>query len=560
MRDLKEDLIKSNYLFKNEKDSKDVFKRVAKALSGKDEAREKRLYSYMVDEKFMFATPILANIGTDRGLPISCFVNEVADNREGIFSTYNEINHLSSDGGGIGTCWSIVREIGSTITNKGKSSGVIPFIKVTESLAGAVSQGGLRRASQAAYLHISHPEIEEFISIRREFGADLSRRCPHLHHGVIINDKFMQAVINNDTYQLISPKDNKAVKNIQARGLWFKILKTRIETGEPYIIFEDNVNKNLPKYYKDNNYKINTSNLCTEIFQHTSTDKTAVCALGSINLVKWDLIKDDDLFFKDIIFAMNEVLNEFVAKVKDKPAYSKALKSVCEERNIGIGVMGYHSYLQSKMIPFGSVASMSLTKLIFKEIKAKVDLYADEYAIMNVSRVNVLKTAIAPTSSISIICGTVSAGIEPYISNIFTHKLGTGSYIVKNPYLDKYLIDNKLDYLWDNILQDNGSVKNIKEIPQEVKEVFETAFEIDQRWIIKLAALRQPYIDQGQSLNLFLQGNIHKQTLNDLHIDAWKQDIKSLYYVRSTSVKEVGLSKKIEREIIKEYDECLACQ
>lgn len=557
---ISEDLVKSNYLYKDEQNALDMFKRVAKALST-DNAMEQRIFGYLKDHKFMFATPVLANIGTDRGLPISCYVNEVDDSREGIFSTYNEISWLSSEGGGIGTYWGNVREIGAAISNKGVSSGIIPFLKVTESLSGAVSQGGLRRASQAVYIKINHPEIDEFLSLRRENGADLNRRCIQLHHGVILDDKFMKAVIDGDEYELVSPKTGQVTNRVSARSLWFKLLTTRIETGEPYIVFEDNVNKALPKYYKDKGYKITLSNLCTEIFQHTSKDKTAVCALGSINLDKWDEVKDDDTFFKDIIIAMNNVLEEYVDKVRGKSVFSKAVASVLEERNIGIGVMGFHTLLQSRMIPFESSTAISLSNKIFKTISDKLRVISTQIND-GVTPKNVMRMAIAPTSSISIICGCVSAGIEPIIANIFTHKIGTGSYVVKNPHLDAYLKDNNLEHLWDVILQNEGSVQGIDVLPQEVKDVFKTAFEIDQRYIIEAAGLRQEYICQGQSVNIFLKSDVHKQTIHDLHILAWKKGLKSLYYCRSKNPKVVGLSKSVEREIIPELpqDECVACQ
>lgn len=551
MTDIGLKMLKESYLYGLEKTPEDLFNRVCGALAN-DEAHKQRLISYMQDEKFFFATPILANAGTDRGLPISCYVNEVHDSRKSIFKIYEENFWLGSDGGGIGTDWSAVREIGSEIANRGKSSGIIPFIKISDSTTLGVSQGGLRRASQAVYLDISHPEIEEFIDIRKDDGADKNRRSINIHHGVKIPNAFIDAVINLEKWNLVSPKDGKVVKTVDAFNLFSKLLTTRMERGEPYIFFTDNVNDRLPAKYVENGWKVNLSNLCTEILQHTTEDKTAVCALGSINLVKWDEIEKDDQFFEDIVDAMNNILDLFIELVKDEPAYAKALESVENERNIGIGQMGWHSLLQQKHIPFESAVAVSLNHRISKRIQEAVEL-------ASYGRNNLLQ-AIAPTSSISILCGEVSPGTDPFIANAYTQKLGVGSFICKNPILDSYLAKHKKQDDWKSIIKHNGSVQHLDWMDQTTKDVFKTAFELDQRWIIEHAAVRLDYVDQGQSTNLFLTSDVEKQYLMDLHILANKKGLKTLYYMRSTAPERVGLSGEIKREVIKQYDECLSCQ
>lgn len=407
-------MLKSSYMSDGEISVADVFKRVAKGVSGRNSDLESRIYNYLNNEWFMFATPILANIGTDRGLPISCYINEVDDSKQGIFSKYNENFWLGATGGGIGTDWSKVREINCPVANKGKSSGIIPFIKISDSTVLAVSQGGLRRAAQAVYLDISHPEIEEFIDLRREEGADNNRRSRNIHHAVKLSDEFMEAVLNQKEWKLVSPKTGKVTKVLDAFNLFAKILTTRMERGEPYIFFSDNVNRSLPEYYTQKGYKVNLSNLCTEILQHTSSDKTAVCALCSLNLAKWDEWKDNEQFYEDIVIAMNNVLDVFVSQASQYPPLRSAINSVLEERNIGIGVMGFHTLLQNKMIPFESSVATSVNRNVFSKISSKVEKYSKELnPNQNGQPYNVLRMAIAPTSSISIVCGEVSAGIEP---------------------------------------------------------------------------------------------------------------------------------------------------
>lgn len=553
---LQEKMFEINYLYGNEKTKYDVFRRVAKAISLGDGEFEQRLYQYLVNEYFCFATPILANIGTDRGLPISCFVNEVEDSRKGIFDVYQENAWLGSDGGGIGTDWSKVRAVGESISNKGSSSGIIPFIKVSDSYSLAVSQGGLRRASQAVYLDVSHPEIVEFIDIRKDDGADKNRRSLNVHHGVKLSNAFMQAVKNDKSWDLISPKTGEVVKTIDAFSLFVKILTTRMERGEPFIFFTDNVNAHKPEAYVREGKEIKLSNLCTEILQYTDAETTAVCCLGSINLVNWDVVKDNPNFFMDITKALDNVLEIFI-NTADPIIYKKAIKSVKTERNIGIGVMGYHSLLQMQKIPYESSRAISLNRSIFQTISQKVKEASIALNAPSLTPKNTLRLAIAPTSSISILCGGVSAGIEPLISNIYTHKVGVGSFICKNPILEKYIAENGSPSDWDIIIRDGGSVANIAWMPQEIKDVFKTAYELDQAWVLEHAKYRQEFICQGQSTNLFLRHDVSKRELFNLHVKAWESGLKTLYYLRSDSPLKVNLGKAIEREII---PECLSCQ
>lgn len=560
MTELGFEMLKSSYMSDGEKTAEDVFARVARGVSGRNPELEKRICDYLKNEWFMFATPILANIGADRGLPISCYINEVADSKEGIFSKYNENFWLGATGGGIGTDWSQVREINCPVANKGKSSGVIPFIKISDSTVLAVSQGGLRRAAQAVYLDMSHPEIEEFIDVRREEGADNNRRCRNIHHAVKLSDEFMEAVLNQKEWNLISPKTGRVTKTLDAFNLFTKLLTTRMERGEPYIFFSDNVNKNLPKYYTENGYKVNLSNLCTEILQHTSPEKTAVCALCSLNLAKWEEWRDDEQFYTDVVTAMNNVLDVFVSEASKYEPLRSAINSVIEERNIGIGVMGFHTLLQSKMIPFESALATGLNRRVFSTISSKIE---EASKALNPKQdgepYNVLRTAIAPTSSISIICGEVSAGIEPLLANAFAHKLKVGTFIVKNPALIKFLKDMNREDCWASIIENGGSVQHLDWLSDFEKDVFKTAYEIDQRWIIEHASVRQQWVDQGQSLNLFLESTEHKQRIFDLHVLAWRKGLKTLYYLRSSAPKRASVGGEKQREKIN-YDECLSCQ
>ena len=556
-----------------------LFQRVSSTYADNQEHAQ-RLYEYMSNLWFMPATPILANGGTTRGLPISCFLNKVEDSMPMIDALFRENFNLSYHGGGIGTDWSLVRSIGMPIKNRGKTSGVIPFVKVQDSFSLAVSQGGIRRGTTAAYLHISHPEIEEFIDIRRPTGGDTNRRCLNVHHSVIIPDDFMQAVQNGNDWELIDPHTKQVTNKMPARDLWIKILSARIETGEPYIIFENNAQRNLSKVYELNNLKPTQSNLCSEIFLHTGLDylqkqRTAVCCLSSLNLEYYDEWKNDPIFIEDIMRFLDNVLQDFIERAPD--TMKNAKYSATRERSVGLGVMGFHSFLQSKMTPIEGVAAKSWNKQIFKHIREKCDIANEklgnekgvcpdaEHLGIKARFANMM--AVAPTASISIIAGNSSPGIEPFAANCYTHKTLSGSFIVRNKYLKKLLEEKGFDNdkTWSLIAMNEGSVQHLDCLTPEEKAVFKTAIEINQMWLVDHAADRQIFIDQGQSLNIFLPSDIEKKKLHEIHFSAWKRGVKSLYYCRSQSLQRAEKVPEKMEEVKAEYtlpnqDECLACQ
>lgn len=577
-------LLQDRYLLDGET-PQDMFKRVANAYAdNKDHAQ--RLYEYMSKLWFMPATPVLANGGTERGLPISCFLNEVQDSMKGIADIFYENTFLASGGGGIGTYWGNVRSINESIKDRGTSSGIIPFIKMQDSASLAISQGAIRRGSSAAYLDISHPEIEEFIDIRRPTGGDPNRRSLNVHHGVCISDAFMQAVQDGAKWELKSPVNGKTTGTVEARDLWIKILNARIETGEPYILYGDTVNKNLSPVYKAMNekygLKVKTSNLCSEITLFTGKDqlekqRTAVCCLSSLNLEYYDDWKNDPLFIEDIMNFLDNVLEDFITRAPD--AIQNAKYSAIRERSVGLGVMGFHSFLQKKNTPIEGVAAKSWNKQIFKHIREKTDEASKKIAeekgpCPDAKELGIMerfanKIAIAPTASISIIAGNTSPGIEPFAANCFTQKTLSGSFIVKNKYLENLLKikGSNNDKIWSSIALNEGSVQHLDFLTPEEKDVFKTAIEINQMWLIEHAADRQEFICQAQSLNIFIPANISKKTLHDLHFLAWKKGVKSLYYCRSISLQRPekapgSIQEKPSEALVQtpQYDECLSCQ
>ncbi|HEX8840959.1 MAG TPA: ribonucleoside-diphosphate reductase subunit alpha, partial [Sphingomicrobium sp.] len=539
--------LRDRYLLPGES-YQDLFARVAAAYAD-DADHAQRVYDYISKLWFMPATPVLSNGGTGRGLPISCYLNSVDDSLEGIVGTWNENVWLASRGGGIGTYWGRVRGIGEPVGLNGKTSGIIPFVRVMDSLTLAISQGSLRRGSAACYLDISHPEIEEFLEIRKPSG-DFNRKALNLHHGVLVTDEFMQAVRDGAEFMLRSPRDGSERGTVDARSLFQKLVETRLATGEPYIIFIDAVNKAMPKHHRDLGLKVSTSNLCSEITlptgrDHLGADRTAVCCLSSLNLETWDEWNKDKQFIEDVMRFLDNVLSDYIARAPDEMARAKY--SAERERSVGLGVMGFHSFLQARSIPFEGAMAKSWNLKIFKHIRAQVDqasmMLAKERgpcpdaADMGVMERFSCKMAIAPTASISIIAGGTSACIEPIPANIYTHKTLSGSFSIKNPYLEKMLKEKAKDsqQVWSSILEQGGSVQHLDFLTQEEKDVFKTSFEIDQRWLLELAADRTPYIDQAQSLNLFIPADVDKWDLMMLHFRAWEQGIKSLYYLRSKS-------------------------
>ncbi|MDF0541856.1 ribonucleoside-diphosphate reductase subunit alpha [Sphingobium sp. H39-3-25] len=583
LTDFGKETLQDRYLLPGES-YQDLFARVAAAYAD-DQAHAQRIYDYISRLWFMPATPVLSNGGTGRGLPISCYLNSVSDSLEGIVATWNENVWLASRGGGIGTYWGNVRGIGEPVGLNGKTSGIIPFVRVMDSLTLAISQGSLRRGSAACYLDVSHPEIEEFLEIRKTSG-DFNRKALNLHHGVLLTDEFMEAVRDGTDFHLRSPKDQSIRGTVNARALFQKLVEVRLATGEPYIVFNDTVNRTMPKHHRDLGFKVSTSNLCSEItlptgVDHLGNDRTAVCCLSSLNLETWDQWNGEKQFIEDVMRFLDNVLQDYIDRAPDEMARAKY--SASRERSVGLGVMGYHSFLQARLIPFESAMAKSWNLKMFKHINTQVNeasmMLAHERgpcpdaADMGVMERFSCKMAIAPTASISIICGGTSACIEPIPANIYTHKTLSGSFSIKNPYLEKLLIEKSKDStnVWNSILENGGSVQHLEFLSQEEKDAFKTSFEIDQRWLLELAADRTPYIDQAQSLNLFIPADVEKWDLLMLHFRAWELGVKSLYYLRSKSVQRAGFAGGVEADNTSEapkfeigestdYDECLACQ
>ena len=583
LTDFGKETLQDRYLLPGES-YQDLFARVADAYAD-DQDHAQRLYDYISRLWFMPATPVLSNGGTGRGLPISCYLNSVDDSLEGIVGTWNENVWLASRGGGIGTYWGAVRGIGEPVGLNGKTSGIIPFVRVMDSLTLAISQGSLRRGSAACYLDISHPEIEEFLEVRKPSG-DFNRKALNLHHGVLITDEFMEAVRDGREFNLRSPKDQSVRGTVDARSLFQKLVETRLATGEPYIIFIDQVNRMMPKHHRDLGLKVSTSNLCSEITlptgrDHLGNDRTAVCCLSSLNLETWDEWNGDKRFIEDVMRMLDNVLQDYIDRAP--PEMARAKYSASRERSVGLGVMGFHSFLQARGLPFEGAMAKSSNLRIFKHIRAQVDqasmLLANERgpcpdaADQGVMERFSCKMAIAPTASISIICGGTSACIEPIPANIYTHKTLSGSFSIRNPHLEALLVDKakNSDNIWNSILERGGSVQHLDFLTQDEKDVFKTSFEIDQRWLLELAADRTPYIDQAASLNLFIPADVEKWDLLMLHYRAWELGIKSLYYLRSKSVQRAGFAGGVEADNTIEapkfelgettdYDECLACQ
>jgi len=566
------------YMIEGEKSPQDAFARAAKAFSD-DDAHAQRLYDYASKLWFMFSTPVLTNGGTDRGMPISCFLNHVEDSRRGITSHYTENAFLSSVGGGIGGNWSKVRGVGSSTSNGSESTGVIPFLKVVDGEMLAFSQGITRRGSYAAYLDISHPEVEEFLDIRKPTGGDINRRSINLHHAVVITDDFMRLIEGatreehfNDDWDLIDPHTNEVVSTVSAKTLWVKLIQNRVETGEPYIMFKDTVDKGVPEFQRDLGLEVHHSNLCSEITLATDVDRTAVCCLSSVNLEEYDEWKDDELFIPDLIRMLDNVLEYFIANAPQE--LHRAVYSAKQERSLGLGAMGFHAHLQRHSIPFESAIAKAKNRNMFRSIKEKAyaatKLLAEErgecpdavgYGIRNSHLL-----AIAPNASSSIICGNTSPSIEPYRANAFVQKTKTGSSLLKNEYLEHCLDDLGMntEEIWQDIIIHDGSVQHLEFLDQDTKDIFKTGVELDQKWLIEFAADRQEYICQSQSLNLFFPANVSKQELHAVHMMAWKKGVKTLYYCRSEAIKRPD---KVSDEALRQYifdsisdEACLACE
>jgi ribonucleoside-diphosphate reductase alpha chain len=545
------------------------FARVSAGIARGDKELAQSLYDLMSKNWFMPATPVLTNSATSRGAQISCFLNTVGDSISDIFKTYEENAFLAKGGGGIGTNWSEVRGHNSKLSSGGKSTGTVPFLKVMDSATLAVSQGNTRRGAAAVYMDISHPDIEEFIDIRKPTGGDDNRRCLNLHHGVTITDEFMRCVKAKIKFDLLCPHSGEVVKSVDATEMWRKILKNRVETGEPYILFIDTVNKTIPQHHKDKGLFVKQSNLCSEITLPTNRERTAVCCLGSLNLERWDEWKDEaESVLYAAVKALDNVLDNFIYGV-DSRDYKRAIQSATQERSIGLGVMGWHGLLLKNRMPFESVQARSLNKIVFSTIhkyakQASVNL-ADERGVCpdggNQRNSNVI--AIAPTANISVICGGATPCVEPIAGNAYLQKTLSGSFLVKNLQLEQLLDEkgqNKPE-IWRKIIEDKGSVRNLDFLTDEEKKIFKTGYELDMKELVIQAADRQKYICQSQSLNLFLKSPISGKQLNDVHVLAHELGVKSLYYLRSESVIEAdSVDNTAVRRQVSIGEECSVCQ
>jgi len=559
-----------------------------------------RLYEYSSDLWFMFSTPILSNGGTNRGLPISCFLNYVPDSRDGLSSHYDENIWLASSGGGIGGYWGDIRSNGIATANNSRSTGSIPFMKVVDSQMLAFNQGVTRRGSYASYMDIDHPEIEEFINIRKESGGDINRKCLNIHNGVNLTNEFLQAVQEDNDWRLIDPKTGEAVKTVSARDLWWQIINARAETGEPYMVNIDTCNEFLPKEQKALGLDIKQSNLCSEITLPTNEERTAVCCLSSVNLEHYDDWSTNESFIQDLITMLDNVIQHFIDNAIDttelgdynanfkrfkshiregKEGFTKSSFSAYRERSLGLGAMGFHAYLQKNNITFEGIFATGFNNKAFSHIKSKsvdaskvlAETRGEAPDITGSGMRNAHLMAIAPNASSSIICGGTSPSIEPYRANIFTHKTLSGSYQVKNKYLDKVISkkkENKIE-IWKEITANKGSIQSMDIFTDKEKEIFKTADELNQIWIVEHAHMRQQYVCQSQSVNLFFVSpkatenqDVHDeylQYLNDVHWYAMHK-LKSLYYFRSESARDAeNVNIKIPR-INLEDTECIACE
>ena len=562
-----------------------------------------RLYEYSSKCWFMFSTPILSNGGTSRGLPISCFLNYVPDSLDGLADHYVENIWLASSGGGIGGYWGDIRSNGISTTHGSKSTGSIPFMHVVDSQMIGFNQGITRRGSYAAYMDIWHPEIEEFINMRKESGGDIHRKNLNLHNAVNVNKEFLKAVEEDAEYRLVDPKSKEAVKVVNARDLWWQLINARAETGEPYIVNIDNCNAALPQKQKDLGLEIKQSNLCSEITLPTNEERTAVCCLSSVNLQYFDKWSKNEQFIDDLITMLDNVIQHFIDNSIDttqlgeynanfkrfkkyikegKEGFTRAAYSAYRERSLGLGAMGFHAYLQQNNIPFEGIFASGFNHKVFQHIKVRATEASSRLAeergeapdIGGSGMRNAHLLAVAPNASSSIICGGTSPSIEPYRANVYTHKTLSGSYQVKNKYLEKLLKSKgikgkELESLWKDIAGHDGSVQHLDILSDEEKAVFKTANEINQIWVVEHAYKRQEFICQSQSVNLFFvlpkateSQEVHDeymQYVNDVH---WygANRLKSLYYLRSNAARNAeNVNVKIPRIKLDDV-ECIACE
>jgi ribonucleoside-diphosphate reductase alpha chain len=603
LNDFSLNTLKDRYFWEDETHAQEAFARASvysatyRGVTDFDLAQ--RLYDYASKSWFMFSTPLLSNGGTTRGLPISCFLNFVPDSRGGLSSHYDENIWLTSSGGGLGGYWGDVRSNGVSTANGSQSTGSIPFMHVVDSQMLAFNQGVTRRGAYAAYMDINHPEIEEFIAMRKTTGGDLNRKCLNLHNGIVLSDEYLYAVEHDLPWRLIDPKSKQAVKTISARDLWWQLVHTRAETGEPYIVNTDRCNEYLPQQQKDLGLTVRQSNLCSEITLPTSEERTAVCCLSSVNLEYFDEWKEEENFISDLVTMLDNTLEHFIGNAVDeyphkpvdtleefmgyvdkiKAGFAKAAYSAYRERAIGLGAMGFHSYLQRNGLSFEGMYAASFNNRAFKHIKERATEASRSLAgsrgeapdMAGSGLRNSHLLAIAPNASSSIICGGTSPSIEPTRANIFTHKTLSGSYRVKNKYLEQLLESKGInnEKTWKDISAAQGSVEGLTALSEEEKNTFKTAPEINQIWVIEHAYQRQPYVCQSQSVNTFFEpppSNAPQEThdeyleyVNNVH---WvgANLLKSMYYYRTTAARNAeNVNVKIPR-INLEDGECLSCE
>jgi ribonucleoside-diphosphate reductase alpha chain len=570
--------LQESYMKEDETSPQHRFAFVSKSF-GSNPEHAQRLYEYSSKHWLSYSTPILSFGRSKRGMPISCFLNYIEDTAEGLVDNLSETNWLSMLGGGVGIGFGIRAA-------DDKSTGVMPHLKIYDASSLAYRQGRTRRGSYAAYLDISHPDVIGFLEMRKPTG-DPNQRCLNLHHGINITDDFMHIIEkcmldpeSDDSWTLKDPHSGEVREVVSAKTLWQMILELRMHTGEPYIHFIDTSNRELPQFLKDKGLKVHQSNLCSEIILPTNEERTAVCCLSSLNLETYDEWKDEKLFLKDVAEMLDNVLNYFIANAPD--AIARAKYSAERERSIGIGALGFHAYLQRNGIAFEGVMAKVANNRIFSTIRKGLDAANHELGSERGEAPDAAGTgrrfshlmAIAPNASSSIIMGNTSPSIEPYRANAYRQDTLSGSFLNKNRWLDKIIREkskDEQDYadIWSSIIANDGSCQHLDILSDDERDVFKTSMEIDQRWVIDLAADRQAYIDQAQSLNLFFRPDAHIKYIHAIHYMAWKKGLKTLYYCRSEKIgKADKVSKKIERNVIKELDmtqiaqgnDCIACE
>lgn len=550
-------------------DPQSFYARVATGIARGDAAFAQQVYDIMSKHWFLPATPVLMNIGTNKGLPISCFLNTVPDTLGGIFDLYRENAFLSKYGGGIGTNWSDLRGQNAPLKSSGLvSSGVIPFLKVMDSETLAISRNSIRRGAAAAYLRVDHPDIEEFLEIRKPTGGDIDRKCLNIHHAVVLTDEFMKAVEAGTTYKLVDPHYKTVTKELDAVTMWRKILTMRAETGEPYMLFLDTVNRAVPAHHREKGLFVNQSNLCAEIVLPTNAERTAVCCLSSLNLERYDEWQPTmEEVVAIAVRALDNNLETFI-EMADPVEFKKAVFSAKSERSIGLGVMGYHGYLMGKKMPFESVAARLFNKDFFQKLHTYANKASEELGkerglpLDGGTRRNTYMLSLQPTASTAFLCGNASPSIETVTANAYLQKTLSGSFLVKNKYLDALLQTKgvNVEEVWGSVIATKGSVQHLECLTDEEKAVFRTATEINMREVVQQAADRQPFICQAQSLNLFFATPISGKYMHDVHLMAWKLGVKTLYYLRSSAPIEADKVnvKMVKRDLSTE--ECAVCQ